>query len=339
MKKLFTLITAMMLFVGGASLNAKKTIPNFTPSTMTFSGWSWNTIASLGEGTAVDNGDGTADVSGITYFDASEHDYVIFEYTAATCAKMKAIVQYTCNGIWGQYGAEFNTAEVETGLNGVGGIIAVQLDKDKRDKVYSIALQDPGTAGTLDLKDVYFATEEEYKAAQAEADKIEKVLFLDAEGGTHTLKAGEWGWDSKWFNTTDISAYNTLVIKVKSVTGKGQFTFTDDLKVELPATDAPTIITADISSIESFKQIAYQNICMSVDGLNAPDIETVIVMEEAYLTSKTKAEVDEEIAAGISNAIAAPANDNAPMYNLAGQKVDNSYKGVVIKNGKKFFQK
>lgn len=29
---------------------------------------------------------------------------------------------------------------------------------------------------------------------------------------------------------------------------------------------------------------------------------------------------------------------NAPVYNLAGQQVDASYKGIVIKNGKKFFQ-
>lgn len=30
---------------------------------------------------------------------------------------------------------------------------------------------------------------------------------------------------------------------------------------------------------------------------------------------------------------------DAPVYNLAGQKVDKSFKGVVIKNGKKFIQK
>ena len=34
------------------------------------------------------------------------------------------------------------------------------------------------------------------------------------------------------------------------------------------------------------------------------------------------------------------ANDvNAPAYNLAGQKVDKSFKGVVIQNGKKMIQK
>ena len=30
---------------------------------------------------------------------------------------------------------------------------------------------------------------------------------------------------------------------------------------------------------------------------------------------------------------------NGMIYNLAGQRVDNSYKGLVIKNGKKVVQK
>ena len=43
--------------------------------------------------------------------------------------------------------------------------------------------------------------------------------------------------------------------------------------------------------------------------------------------------------AGISSAVAAEQNVNAPAYNLAGQQVDASYKGVVIKNGQKLIQK
>ena len=31
-------------------------------------------------------------------------------------------------------------------------------------------------------------------------------------------------------------------------------------------------------------------------------------------------------------------NDKTPMYNLAGQRVSDSYKGVVIQNGKKFIK-
>lgn len=41
---------------------------------------------------------------------------------------------------------------------------------------------------------------------------------------------------------------------------------------------------------------------------------------------------------GISN-ITTSAADNAPAYNLAGQKVNGSYKGIVIKNGKKMIKK
>ena len=45
---------------------------------------------------------------------------------------------------------------------------------------------------------------------------------------------------------------------------------------------------------------------------------------------------------GISNVDVNANNNfdaNAPMYNLAGQKVTKSYKGVVIQNGKKFMNK
>lgn len=42
---------------------------------------------------------------------------------------------------------------------------------------------------------------------------------------------------------------------------------------------------------------------------------------------------------GINNALVAPAAKNAKVYNLAGQQVNASYKGVVIQNGKKYVQK
>lgn len=42
---------------------------------------------------------------------------------------------------------------------------------------------------------------------------------------------------------------------------------------------------------------------------------------------------------GINSISANDASVNAPVYNLAGQKVSSSYKGVVIKAGKKFVQK
>lgn len=40
--------------------------------------------------------------------------------------------------------------------------------------------------------------------------------------------------------------------------------------------------------------------------------------------------------AGINNAVAEKADVNAPIYNLAGQRVNANFKGIAIQNGKKF---
>lgn len=47
----------------------------------------------------------------------------------------------------------------------------------------------------------------------------------------------------------------------------------------------------------------------------------------------------DETTTGINEIEAEAAQDNAAIYNLAGQRVSKEYKGVVIKNGKKFFNK
>ena len=333
MKKLFTIVAAALCAL---TVSAKETIPGFTPGTLTFGGWSWNTISTLGQGEVINNGNGTADDSGVTYFDASDHDYVVFKYSTATCAKMKAIVQYNCKGTAGQWGPEFNEGSQEFVLNVNGGIMAIKLNADYSDKVFSIAMQDPGSAGTVDVTDVYFATEEEYLAAKAEADKIEKVMVLDGEGGTHTLAAGDWGWDSKWLDATDISAFNTAVIEVESVIGHGKINF-EAFEIDLPASETAYTATADISSVASIKQYAYQNLYKIDEAAEVPDGETVIKVKKVYLTSKTKQEVDEEIATGISDMIAAPKAQNNVRYNFAGQRVGNGAK-MYIMNGKKYMK-
>ena len=331
MKKLFTIVAAALCAL---TVSAKETIPGVTPGTLTFTNWSWNTISSLGQGEVINNGNGTADDSGVTYFDASDHDYVVFEYSAATCAKMKAIVQYNCKGTVGEWGPEFNEGSQEFALNGNGGIMAIKLDADYSDKVYSVAMQDPGTPGTVDVTDVYFATEEEYLAAKAEADKVEKVMVLDEVGGTHTLAAGDWGWDSKWLGTTDVSAFNTAVIEVESVIGHGKINFLA-FDIDLPASETAYTVTADISSVASIEQYAYQNVYKIDEAAEVPDGETVIKVKKVYLTSKTKQEVDEEIATGISDMIAAPKAQNNVRYNLLGVK---NGAGIYIMNGKKYMK-
>ena len=80
--------------------------------------------------------------------------------------------------------------------------------------------------------------------------------------------------------------------------------------------------------------------------------DAIVAAKAAKATATTQAEIDAantalqnaidayNLATGISTVnVDAAADDNAPIYNLAGQRVDKNYKGIVIKNGKKYFNK
>ena len=64
--------------------------------------------------------------------------------------------------------------------------------------------------------------------------------------------------------------------------------------------------------------------------------KVVLNVKKAYLR---KVIVTTTTSAGIETVRAIELNANAPIYNLAGQRVDKDYKGVVIQNGKKFIKK
>lgn len=82
------------------------------------------------------------------------------------------------------------------------------------------------------------------------------------------------------------------------------------------------------------------------DGINASIVKangTKISPFRAYFTgipqgTSAKLNFDDEETTGITNVNAAESNDGT-LYNLAGQKVNAAYKGIVIKNGKKYLVK
>lgn len=341
MKKLFTLVVAAF---AALSVSAKEDIDISsiaTDNVVTFAGaWSWKGI----------NYGSTDEATGeTTYADKSAFDYIVFEYSAGTCAEVNLIAQYEKDGTTGQYGANYYTSTETSTVFPTGGILAVKLDATHSAKMNAVALQNRSTAGSITIKAAYFASEAEYTAAKAEADKIEKAVDVDATGGSHKLVAKKWGWDAKWMDK-DVSDFNTIVFEIASVTGHGKITVQgkaigDDGKeaaanaeIDLPASETANTFMVDLSKWTKVSQYAYQNL-NKPDGSEAEaDLEeSTIVVTKVYLTSKTVAELG--ASTGISNAVVAPkANPNAPIYNLAGQKVSKSYKGVVIQNGKKFVQ-
>lgn len=82
----------------------------------------------------------------------------------------------------------------------------------------------------------------------------------------------------------------------------------------------------------------------SVDDIKVGDVVVVYGKLKKYNTTY---ELDKDNilislngkTTGITNITTDEATKNAPVYNLAGQKVTKAYKGVVIKNGKKMIQK
>lgn len=336
MKKLFTLIAVALMAV---TANAKEAIDLSsvaTDGTITFKGaWQWKGI----------NYSTTDDAGDTVYADKSTYKYVLVVYSGGTCGDVNVIAQYNPDGTTGDWGPNYYNTTVSASVNAAGGLIAVPLDATHSNTINSIAFQNRNTAGTLVVKEAYFASEEEYEAAKAEADKIEKQSVLDATGGTHKLAAKAWGWDAKWLDK-DVSDYNSLVFEIASVKGHGQITIqgTDatgaklgDMVIDLPETTEAKTYACDISKMKTLQQYAYQN-------LNKPDgdeygvndiAETTIVVTKVYATSKTA----DEVRAGISHIVTPTANANAPIYNLAGQRVSKTYKGVVIQNGRKYLQK
>lgn len=62
------------------------------------------------------------------------------------------------------------------------------------------------------------------------------------------------------------------------------------------------------------------------------DVTLFFVNEKSYIDGSS-------LSTGIANPIIIQKKTDGKWYNLAGQQVDKSYKGVVIVNGKKFVNK
>lgn len=339
MKKLFTLVVAAF---AALSVSAKEDIDISsiaTDNVVTFTGqWQWK---------GINYGITDEATEETKYADKSAFEYIVVEYTTGTCADVNLTAQYEKDGTTGQYGPNYYASTETCNVYPAGGILAVKLDAAHSKTLNAVALQNRGTAGAITIKAAYFANEAEYAEAKAAADKLEKAVDIDATGGTHELKAKDFGWDSKWLGK-DVSAFNTLVFEIASVDGHGKIALQGKLAdgadanfdQDLPASTEAKTYMVDISKWGELSQYAFQNL-NKPDGeqYTKDDIEvTTIVVTKVYLTNKTV----EELTTGtnISSAVvASKANTNAPIYNLAGQKVNKSYKGVVIQNGKKFVQK
>ncbi|MBQ8152952.1 MAG: hypothetical protein IJ069_04650 [Prevotella sp.] len=200
-------------------------------------------------------------------------------------------------------------------------------------------IADKGTLNGKTFGEDFKLTITDTNASKLEID-ANNAYFGDATTQikfTHRLKTGGKS-DSKNNMTLTIPSDGTLKVYVR--TGSNS------------ATDRNLVLTQN--GTELYNKVVLESDAVEVKGLDTkePDKETKVypiisvsvkagTVDVTYPTNSLNFYGFEFIGTtGIQETIApAKAISNGAIYNLAGQKVNENYKGIVIKDGKKFFQK
>ena len=292
--------------ISGAKVNEDGTV-SFTPA----SAWAWMGMW-LGS------------------FDASAFDYAVLELAQPSDITVQLAIQHNSgDDIAGQIPAG------ET-------ILKLKLSENKND-IKQMALQN-ADPGTFTVKAFYFATQE-YVDNMAKPTTQNLPLGDLAAGWeasydatTHTISitgadGGGKGW---WLTSADYSDFDNVVIEfdpaVTAEQGKLVVEYAAD-GVEPSVADfykGATIVVAalDATNKNAVKQIYIQGDQGATFTLKAAYLAVASATPEAQIGTPT----------GIETVQVADMN-NGVRYNLAGQKVSESYKGLVIKNGQKYICK
>ncbi len=144
------------------------------------------------------------------------------------------------------------------------------------------------------------------------------------EDGSITFNAVAWGGMAAWLKDGDVAAdwsgYSKVVFEFAEPT-------TVNTQILVGGTDAKAWGEIGITTLEC-----------PFEGINMTTVEQIALQASDVTTITVKRVYLVKASTGIET-VKVLDNQNGVIYNLSGQKVDASYRGVVIKNGKKFFQK
>lgn len=246
--------------------------------------------------------------------------------------------------------------------------IVLTIDKITKDKINSIKLQVATDADCNNVTEEISAKIEDgdliFKPTKSAANNYYKFVFDCQKGSRNGLiqiskiayyKVGDAPEIVDITNTAE-TAYTIAKAKELIDAGKG---LSESVYVKGTVSQASKELNATFGSLSyyisddgttgnelqvygglSFKGEKFT----SVDDIKVGDVVVVYGKLKKYNTTY---ELDKDnilislngTTTGITNITTDEAAKNAPVYNLAGQKVTKAYKGVVIKNGKKMIQK
>ena len=288
--------------------------------------------------------------------DYSEFDEFVLELDNPSKLKIQIVLEYT-DTYTVEKDDQKQTVNYNTTAQGDGDKIVLTLDADHKSSVRQIYLQYTGSDATADapktatFKKAYMNADVKgtstvlFEGEQAfslwnDQVLVDKDKFANVKAGDKIILTGKKGkadasigWDDNWgsqiYLKTKRSGWSSLgTLYMTDASAQYIFKITDDETTIQEETDEP-----DPKDPSKKKKI---------------DVKTTILKElqeyglaiQGMASVMTKVElVTSGEATNISNSVVAPAAKSAKIYNLAGQQVDASYKGVVIKNGKKYVQK
>lgn len=324
MKKFFTLMCGLAMAL---CANAAEQISTAFGSwgdgctvegnTLTF------TEAWKGAGVGFTTGDGETEPKKCTDF--SDYDYLWVTFSETTC-DFVLCTQYTTG------------YDQPVSVDAVAGtlVLGVKLNEEYSDQFAQYYLQNK-TTGKLVVTGAYVGTEEEYKAMLAANKPQKSDLNLgdlptgwgnstyDAASKTVTI-GDDWSGKGWWLDKANYSDFDKLVINLAApaaTNGKVVIEYNGASNGEAEIAEGATSVEValDASAKNSVKQIYLQG-----------PAGAQFVLADAYVCVK------DYVSTGISQTVAAPVAKSSKVFNLAGQQVGKSFKGVVIKNGKKYVQ-
>lgn len=245
--------------------------------------------------------------------------------------------------------------------------IVLTIDKITKDKINSIKLQVATDADCKNVTEEISAKIEDgdliFKPTKSAANNYYKFIF-DCQAGSNGLiqvskiayyKVGDAPEIVDITNTAE-TAYTIAKAKELIDAGKG---LSESVYVKGIVSQASESLNDAYGSLSYYisddgkKENELQVYGgLSFDGKKFTSIDDIKVGDVVVVYGKLKKynttyELDSNnilislngTTTGITNITTDEAAKNAPVYNLAGQKVTKAYKGVVIKNGKKMIQK
>ena len=273
--------------------------------------------------------------------DMTQFDYVWIKFKNASATPNFGITydEWTKNESWGPVFAATTTAMDGTGM------VGIKLDKKSvmihgnaetggvgigdvyAQHVQQVTIQGGSAAASVEVEGIWFGTTAEFVKAGGD------VPVRPEAGGALTMWEGELvydGWgvsstvDPKYFEVAQVG--DIIYCSVKDVTADYNPIFKYQDWSDF--TDIQATLAKDETHFEGKIATAEALDYLQKNGLRFQGV--------GFTLTKVELKVPDPSGVNTINVVKA---DNGAIYNVAGQKVNAGYKGLVIKNGKKFVNK